>query len=118
MKTELSETSVASCNVISPEYSLPKLRTWKISLSALSGTRTLNGAERNIESGPKPDSSATASVNGLKAEPGWRSASVARLNWWLMKSSWPLMIGPPTIARTCPVALSIDTNAAVGVPFP
>ena len=37
-------------------------------------------------------SSAAAKTNGLKAEPGWRSAIVARLNWSVPR--------PPTIALT------------------
>ena len=68
--TELSETSVAVWRVMSPEYWLPKLRTWKISLPPLFGTTMSSGADRSTESGPKPCSSATASVNGLNAEPG------------------------------------------------
>ncbi len=83
--TVLSEMSVASCSVIGPEYVSPKLWTMKCSLPPLFGTMKFCGAESMIESGPYfPDSSAIASVNGLNAEPGWRSASVARLNGnWL-----------------------------------
>ena len=44
--------------------------------------------------GEKPASSAAANTNGLKAEPGWRFASVARLNGLSAK------LRPPTMART------------------
>ena len=87
-------------------------------LAAAVGHDEVGGAESNTESGVKPDSSATASVNGLNAEPGWRWPSVARLNGYWAKSSLPLTIGPPTIARTSPVLLSIATSEAVGRPCP
>ena len=45
-------------------------------------------------------------MNGLKAEPVWRSAWVARLNW-----PGVLVSRPPTMARTAPSAL-ITTMAA------
>ena len=84
-KTVLSEIAVASLSVIGPEYVLPKLWTMKCSLPPLLGTMKSCGAESMTESGPySPDSSATASVNGLNDEPGWRWPSVARLNGnWL-----------------------------------
>ena len=44
--------------------------------------------------GEKPASSAAANTNGLKAEPGWRFASVARLYGLSAK------LRPPTMART------------------
>ena len=39
------------------------------------------GASTDSVSGVMPASSAARKTNGLKAEPGWRSAWVARLNW-------------------------------------
>ena len=63
---------MADCRLVTPEYELPKLWTMKCSLPPLFGTMKSAGAERNSESGPKPDSSATASVNGLNEDPGWR----------------------------------------------
>ena len=38
------------------------------------------GASSTVESGVSPFCSALSQVNGLKAEPGWRRASTARLN--------------------------------------
>ena len=45
-------------------------------------------------------------TKGLKAEPGWRTAMVARL-----KLSWPR---PPTIARMWPFLGSMETRAPCG----
>ena len=39
------------------------------------------GASWRIVSGVRPCSSAVRYTNGLNDEPGWRRASVARLNW-------------------------------------
>ena len=41
----------------------------------------VTGCESNVVDGAIPSRSAAASTNGLKAEPGWRSPCVARLNW-------------------------------------
>ena len=53
-------------------------------------------------------SSASISVNGLNAEPGWRWPFVARLKGRFSKSV------PPTIALTSPVLFSIATSEALG----
>ena len=55
-----------------------------------------------------PLRSALASTIGLKEDPGWRSACVARLNWLRRK------FVPPNIAFTAPVCGSIATSAAAG----
>ena len=61
--------------------------------------------------GSTPSASARARMNGLIAEPGWRWPLVARLNGRALKS------GPPTMALTSPVSLSIATSEALG-PIP
>ena len=43
----------------------------------------VTGFEVSSVEGAIPFRSAAASTNGLKAEPGWRSPCVARLNWLL-----------------------------------
>ena len=55
-----------------------------------------------------PLRNAAASTIGLKDDPGWRSACVARLNWLRRK------FVPPNIALTAPVRGSIATSAAAG----
>ncbi len=64
----------------------------------------------NVVDGWMPSSSAAASTNGLKDEPGWRWASVARSNGCFEKSR------PPTSALTWPLRGSIATIAPAG-PF-
>ena len=68
------------------------------------------GFEVRRVDGAIPCRNALASTIGLKDEPGWRSACVARLNWL----RWKFV--PPNIARTAPVRGSMATSAAAG-PF-
>ncbi len=44
-------------------------------------------------------------MNGLKFEPGWRSAWITRLNLLFVKSK------PPTSAWTAPSRVAIETRA-------
>ena len=75
------------------------------------GTGNSFGWEAQVLFGSTPSASARARMNGLIAEPGWRCPLVARLNGRALKS------GPPTIALTSPVSLSIATSEALG-PMP
>jgi hypothetical protein len=67
-----------------------------------------SGFDWKDDAGAIPLCSAAARTNGLNAEPGWRCACAARLNWLSRKFS------PPTIATTLPSRGSIATSAAVG----
>ena len=56
-----------------------------------------------------PNSTAAASTNGLKVEPGWRFAWATRLNWL------PFLPGvTAAMARIAPSAGLIETIAAAG----
>jgi hypothetical protein len=68
------------------------------------------GFDSKVVTGEIPSRSAVARTNGLKEEPGCRSACVARLNWLSRK------LEPPTMALTAPVRGSIATSAAAGPP--
>src|SRR2546423_4656288 len=72
------------------------------------GTGKTFGREVNTVSGLTPCPRAEISVNGLKAEPGWRCPLVARLNGVVAKSL------PPTIALISPVLFWMATSEAVG----
>ncbi|MNM92584.1 hypothetical protein D3C81_1049220 [compost metagenome] len=69
-------------------------------------SRNTTGASSTIEAGLKPLSNAAAYTNGLKLEPGWRRAWVARLNLL------PAKLKPPTSARNAPVSASSETSDA------
>src|SRR3546814_10001206 len=70
--------------------------------------RALNttGVSSTIEAGLKPRSIAAAYRNGLKLDPGWRRAWVARLNLL------PAKLKPPTSERRAPFSGFRDTSAA------
>src|SRR2546425_7036506 len=68
-------------------------------------TGGLSGESSSISVTGWPARIAAAYTNGLKVEPGWRIAWVARLYLESSKSR------PPTMARTYPVLVSIATRA-------
>src|SRR2546427_2915731 len=68
-------------------------------------TGGLSGESSSISVTGWPARIAAAYTNGLKVEPGWRIAWVARLYLESSKSR------PPTMARTYPVLDSIATRA-------
>src|SRR2546428_12072808 len=68
-------------------------------------TGGLSGESSSISVTGWPARIAAAYTNGLKVEPGWRIAWVARLDLESAKSR------PPTMARTYPLLVSIATRA-------
>src|SRR2546428_3963351 len=68
-------------------------------------TGGLSGESSTISVTGWPARTAAEYTNGLKVEPGWRIAWVARLYFESSKSR------PPTMARTYPLFVSIATRA-------